>query len=171
VLIGAIIPKPLMEAIEEVLKGSIGTIKSIVGSRFNGEYIGYRLDPIPFIIIRIEDSLIEVPITLFKAILEKTYRTLEGYEKAMLLAYEASGIFRVHPYYIQLLILDAIQLSKLLGIRDANTLVKTLLEHPLSRERAGMIGRRGVEWLVRAMINVGLLNMPEDDSCASQTCS
>jgi hypothetical protein len=169
VLINTITNKPPVGTIEGVLRGSIGSIKSIVGSRFHGEYVGYRLDPIPFIIIRIEDSLIEVPITnpAFKAILEKTYRTLEDYEKAMLLAYEASGIFRVHPYYIQLLILDAIQLSQLLGIRTANTLVETLLEHPLSRERAGMIGRRGVEWLVRAMINVGLLNMPEDDSCAS----
>jgi hypothetical protein len=148
-----------METIEEVLKGSIGTIRSIVGSVFNGEYVGYRLDPIPFIIIRVGDSLLEVPITLFKPILEKAYRVLEDYERRRLLAYEASGIFKVQPYQAQLLILDAIQLSKLLGIRDANTLVKTLLEHPLSSERAGMIGRRGVEWLVRAMINVGLLNM------------
>jgi hypothetical protein len=148
-----------VETIEDVLRGNTGVIRSIVGSRFNGDYIGYRLDPIPFIIIRIGDSLIEVPITAFKPILEEAYRTLEDYEKAMLLAYEVSGIFRVHPYYIQLLILDAIQLSQLLGIRTANTLVKTLLEHPLSQERAGMIGKHGVEWLVRAMINVGLLNM------------
>jgi hypothetical protein len=150
-----------VDTIEEVLKGSISVIKSIVRSRLNGEYVGYRLDPIPFIIIRIEDSLIEVPIThtAFKLILEKAYKVLEGYEKRRLLAYEASGIFRVHPYIIQLLILDAIQLSQLLGIRDANTLVRTLLEHPLSSERAGMIGRRGVEWLVGRMINVGLLNM------------
>jgi len=146
-----------METIEEVLKESISIIKSIVGGRFHGDYIGYRLDPIPFIIIRIEDSLIEVPITLFKTILEKAYRVLEDYERRRLLAYEASGIFKVQPYQAQLLILDTIQLSKLLGIRDANTLVKALLEHPLSRERAGMIGRRGVEWLVRAMIEVGLL--------------
>jgi hypothetical protein len=128
-----------------------------VRNRLNGEYIGYRLDPIPFIIIRIGGNLTEVPITAFKPILEKAYRTLEDYEKAMLLAYEAGGIFKTQPYIIQLLILDAIQLSQLLGIRDANTLAKTLLEHPLSSERAGMIGRRGVEWLVRAMINVGLL--------------
>ena len=148
-----------METIENVLRGSIGTIRSIVRSVFNGEYIGYRLDPIPFIIIRIGDNLTEVPITAFKPILEKAYRVLEDYEKAMLLAYEASGIFKVQPYIIQLLILDAIQLSQLLGIRTANTLVRTLLEHPLSRERATLLGRRGVEWLVRAMINVGLLNM------------
>ena len=128
-----------------------------MGSRFHGEYIGYRLDPIPFIIIRIGESLIEVPITAFKPILEKAYKVLEDYEKRRLLAYEASGVFKVHPFYIQLLILDAIQLSQLLGIRDANTLVKTLLEHPLSRERATLLGRRGVEWLVGAMINVGLL--------------
>ena len=70
------------------------------------------------------------------------------------------GAFKVHPYYIQLLILDAIQLSQLLNIRDAKDLVRTLLEHPLSRERAGMIGRQGVELLVRAMIEVGLLKMP-----------
>jgi hypothetical protein len=146
-----------MDTIEEVLKGSIGIIKSIVRNRLNGEYIGYRLDPIPFIIIRIGGNLTEVPITAFKPILEKAYRTLEDYEKAMLLAYEAGGIFKTQPYIIQLLILDAIQLSQLLNIRDANTLAKTLLEHPLSSERAGMIGRRGVEWLVRAMINVGLL--------------
>jgi len=135
-----------------------------VGGRLNGDYIGYRLDPIPFIIIRIGDSLLEVPITLFKPILEKAYRVLEDYEKRRLLAYEASGIFKVQPYIIQLLILDAIQLSKLLGIRTANTLVKTLLEHPLSSERATLLGRRGVEWLVRRMINVGLLNMPKDGS-------
>jgi len=155
-----------METIEEVLKGSIGTIRSIVGSRFNGDYIGYRLDPIPFIIIRIGDSLTEVPITIpaFKPILEKAYRVLEDYERRRLLAYEASGIFKIQPYIIQLLILDAIQLSKLLGIRDANTLVKTLLEHPLSRERATLLSKQGVEWLVRRMINVGLLNMPEDGS-------
>jgi len=148
-----------METIEEVLKESIGTFRSIVGSRLNGDYIGYRLDPIPFIIIRVGDSLLEVPITLFKPILEKAYRTLEDYEKRRLLAYEASGIFKTQPYQAQLLILDAIQLSKLLGIRTANTLVKTLLEHPLSRERATLLGRHGVEWLVRRMINVGLLNM------------
>ena len=150
-----------METIEEVLKESISIIKSIVGSRLNGEYIGYRLDPIPFIIIRIGDSLLEVPIThtAFKAILEKAYRVLEDYERRRLLAYEASGIFKIQPYQAQLLILDAIQLSQLLGIRTAGALVRTLLEHPLSRERAGMLGRRGVEWLVRAMINVGLLNM------------
>jgi len=159
VLINTIANKPLMETIEEVLKGSIGTIRSIVGSRFHGEYIGYRLDPIPFIIIRIEESLIEVPITLFKPILEKAYKTLDTYERRRLLAYEASGIFKTQPYIIQLLILDAIQLSQLLGIRTANTLVKTLLEHPLSQERATLLGRRGVEWLVRRMINVGLLNM------------
>jgi len=145
--------------IEDVLRGSVG--RSIVGGRFNGEYVGYRLDPIPFIIIRIGESIIEVPITIFKPILEKAYKVPEDYEKRRLLAYEASGIFKIQPYIIQLLILDAIQLGKLLGIRDANTLVKTLLEHPLSRERATLLGRRGVEWLVRAMINVGLLNMPE----------
>jgi len=161
VLINTIANKPLMETIEEVLKGSIGTIRSIVGSVFHGDYIGYRLDPIPFIIIRIGDSIIEVPIThtAFKPILEKAYRTLEDYERRRLLAYEASGIFKIQPYIIQLLILDAIQLSQLLGIRDANTLVKALLEHPLSSERATVLGRRGVEWLVRRMINVGLLNM------------
>jgi hypothetical protein len=155
VLINTITNKPLMETIEEVLRGSIGTIRSIVGSRLNGEYIGYRLDPIPFIIIRVGESLTEVPITnpAFKAILEKAYRVLEDYEKRRLLAYEVGGIFKIQPYIIQL--------SKLLGIRDANTLVKTLLEHPLSRERAGMIGRQGVEWLVRRMTEVGLLNMPE----------
>ena len=158
-LINTITNKPLMETIEEVLKGSIGTIKSIVGGRFHGEYIGYRLDPIPFIIIRVGDSLIEVPITLFKPILEKAYRVLEDYERRRLLAYEASGIFKIQPYIIQLLILDAIQLSQLLGIRTANTLVKTLLEHPLSQERATLLGKQGVEWLVRRMINVGLLNM------------
>jgi len=148
-----------VDTIEDVLRESIGTIRSIVRGRFHGEYIGYRPDPIPFIIIRIEDSLIEVPIThtAFKPILEKAYKVLEDYEKRRLLAYEASGVFKVHPFYIQLLILDAIQLSQLLGIRDANTLVKTLLEHPLSRERATLLGRRGVEWLVGAMINVGLL--------------
>lgn len=148
-----------MGTIEDVLRGSVG--RSIVGGRFNGEYVGYRLDPIPFIIIRIGESIIEVPITIFKPILEKAYKVPEDYEKRRLLAYEASGIFKIQPYIIQLLILDAIQLGKLLGIRDANTLVKTLLEHPLSRERATLLGRRGVEWLVRAMINVGLLNMPE----------
>jgi len=148
-----------METIEDVLRENTGTIKSIVGSRLNGDYIGYRLDPIPFIIIRVGDSLIEVPITLFKPILEKAYRVLEDYERRRLLAYEASGIFKTQPYIIQLLILDAIQLSKLLGIRTANTLVKTLLEHPLSRERATLLGKHGVEWLVRRMINVGLLNM------------
>jgi len=148
-----------METIEEVLKESISIIKSIVGSRLNGEYIGYRLDPIPFIIIRVGDSLLEVPITLFKPILEKAYRVLEDYERRRLLAYEASGIFKIQPYIIQLLILDAIQLSQLLGIRTANTLVKTLLEHPLSQERATLLGKQGVEWLVRRMINVGLLNM------------
>jgi hypothetical protein len=148
-----------METIEEVLKESISIIKSIVGSRLHGDYIGYRLDPIPFIIIRVGDSIIEVPITLFKPILEKAYRVLEDYERRRLLAYEASGIFKIQPYIIQLLILDAIQLSQLLGIRDAGALVRTLLEHPLSRERATLLGRRGVEWLVRAMINVGLLNM------------
>jgi hypothetical protein len=148
-----------VETAEEVLRENTGTIRSIVGSRFNGEYIGYRLDPIPFIIIRIGDSLLEVPIThtAFKPILENAYRTLEDYEKRRLLAYEASGIFKIQPYQAQLLILDAIQLSKLLGIRDANTLVKTLLEHPLSSERATLLGRRGVEWLVRRMIEVGLL--------------
>jgi len=137
-----------------------------VGSVFHGDYIGYRLDPIPFIIIRVGDSLTEVPITnpAFKPILEKAYRVLEDYERRRLLAYEASGIFKIQPYIIQLLILDAIQLSKLLGIRDANTLVKTLLEHPLSRERATLLTKQGVEWLVRRMINVGLLNMPEDGS-------
>ena len=150
-----------MGTIEDVLRGSVGVIKSIVGS--HGDYIGYRLDPIPFIIIRIGDSLIEVPIThtAFKPILEKAYKTLDTYERRRLLAYEVSGILKVQPYIIQLLILDAIQLSRLLGIRDAGALVRTLLEHPLSRERAGMIGRRGVERLVKAMINVGLLNMPE----------
>ena len=128
-------------------------------SRFHGDYIGYRLDPIPFIIIRVGDSIIEVPIThtAFKPILEKAYRTLEDYEKRRLLAYEASGIFKVQPYIIQLLILDANQLSQLLGIRTANTLVKALLEHPLSQERATLLGRQGVEWLVRAMIEAGLL--------------
>jgi hypothetical protein len=148
-----------VDTIEDVLRGSV--IKSIVGGRFHGDYIGYRLDPIPFIIIRVEGNLIEVPIThtAFKLILEKAYRTLEDYEKRRLLAYEAGGIFKVQPYIIQLLILDAIQLSQLLGIRTAGALVRTLLEHPLSQERATLLGRRGVEWLVRAMINVGLLNM------------
>jgi len=163
VLINTITNKPLMETIENMLRENTGTIKSIVGSVFHGDYIGYRLDPIPFIIIRVGDSIIEVPIThtAFKPILEKAYRTLEDYEKRRLLAYEASGIFKTQPYQAQLLILDAIQLSQLLNIRDANTLVKTLLEHPLSQERATLLGRRGVEWLVRRMINVGLLNMPE----------
>ncbi len=158
-LINTITNKPPVGTIEGVLRGSIGTIRSIVGSRFHGEYVGYRLDPIPFIIIRIGDSLNEVPIThtAFKPILEEAYRTLEDYEKAMLLAYEAGSIFKTQPYIIQLLILDAIQLSKLLGIRTANTPVETLLEHPLSSERATLLGRRGVEWLVRAMIEVGLL--------------
>ena len=146
-----------MGTIEDVLRESIGTIRSIVRGRFHGEYIGYRLDPIPFIIIRIGESLIEVPITAFKPILEKAYRTLGDYEKRRLLAYEASGVFKVQPYIIQLLTLDAIQLSKLLGIRTAKDLVRTLLEHPLSRERATLLGRSGVEWLVGAMINVGLL--------------
>jgi len=157
--------------IEDVLRGSIGTIRSIVRGRFHGEYIGYRLDPIPFIIIRIGESLIEVPIThtAFKPILEKAYRTLGDYEKRRLLAYEASGVFKIQPYIIQLLTLDAIQLSKLLGIRTAKDLIRTLLEHPLSRERAGMIGRRGVEWLVGRMTEVGLLSW--NGSCISQTCS
>jgi len=148
-----------VDTIEDVLSGSISLIRSIVEGSFHGEYIGYRLDPIPFIIIRIGEGLIEVPIThtAFKPILEKAYRVLEDYEKRRLLAYEVSGAFKVHPYYIQLLILDAIQLSQLLGIRDANTLVKTLLEHPLSQERAVMLGRRGVEWLLRRMTEVGLL--------------
>jgi hypothetical protein len=146
-----------VDTIEDVLRGSV--IRSIVRSRFHGDYIGYRLDPIPFIIIRVGDSIIEVPIThtAFKPILEKAYRTLEDYEKRRLLAYEASGIFKVQPYIIQLLILDANQLSQLLGIRTANTLVKALLEHPLSQERATLLGRQGVEWLVRAMIEAGLL--------------
>jgi len=141
------------------LRENTSAIRSIVGSRFHGDYIGYGLDPIPFLIIRVGGSLIEVPIThtVFRQVLEKAYRVLEGYEKRRLLAYEASGIFKVQPYIIQLLILDAIQLGKLLGIKDANTLVKTLLEHPLSRERATLLGRRGVEWLVRAMTEVGLL--------------
>jgi hypothetical protein len=102
-----------------------------------------------------------VPIThqSFKPILEKAYKALDNYEKRRLLAYEASASFKVHPYYIQLLILDAIQLSQLLGIRDANTLVRILLEHPLSQERASMLGRPGVEWLLHRMINVGLLGL------------
>jgi hypothetical protein len=148
-----------VETIEDVLRGSISIIKSIVRNRLNGEYIGYRIDPIPFIIIRVGDSLTEVPIThtAFKPILEKAYKVLEDYERRRLLAYEASGIFKVQPYQAQLLILDAIQLSQLLGIRTAGALVRTLLEHPLSSERATLLGRRGVEWLLHRMIEVGLL--------------
>ncbi len=147
---------------ERIIKENEDAIRSIVRRAFNGEYLGYNLDPIPFIRIRVKDGVIEVPITnpAFKPILEKAYKTLDDYEKRRLLAYEVGGAFKVHPFYIQLLILDAIQLSQLLNIRDVNTLVKTLLEHPLSQERAGMIGRQGVEWLVSRMIEVGLLNMP-----------
>ncbi len=147
---------------ERIVRENEEAIRSIVKSAFNGEYLGYTNDAIPFIIIKVKDGVIEEPIThqAFKPILDKSYKVLDGYEKARLLAYEVGSAFKVKPFYIQLLILDAIQLSKLLGIRDANTLVKTLLEHPLSQERAGMIGRPGVEWLVSRMIEVGLLNMP-----------
>ncbi len=147
---------------EGLIKENEEAIRSIVKRAFNGEYMGFTNDTIPFIRIRIKDGVIEVPITnqAFKPILEKAYKTLDDYEKRRLLAHEVGSAFKVHPFYIQLLILDAIQLSQLLGIRDAKDLVRTLLEHPLSQERAGMIGRPGVEWLVNRMIEVGLLNMP-----------
>jgi hypothetical protein len=151
-----------MAPMERIIWENVDAIRGIVKRAFNGEYLGYNLDPIPFIRIKVKGGVIEVPITnpAFKPILGKTYRALDGYEKRRLLAYEASGFFKVHPFYIQLLILDAIQLSQLLNIRDTDALVRTLLEHPLSQERAGMIGRPGVEWLVSRMIEVGLLNMP-----------
>lgn len=147
---------------EWIIRENEEAIRSIVKGAFNGEYMGYTIDAIPFIRIKIKDGVIEVPIThqAFRQILEKAYKALDDYERRRLLAFEASASFKVHPYYIQLLILDAIQLSQLLGIRDVNTLVKTLLEHPLSQERAGMIGRRGVEWLVGRLIEVGLLDLP-----------
>jgi len=147
---------------ERIVRENEDAIRGIVRRTFNGEYLGYNLDPIPFIRIRVKGGVIEVPITntVFKPILEKAYKTLDDYERRRLLAYEVGGAFKVHPYYIQLLILDVIQLSQLLGIRTADALVRALLEHPLSQERAGMIGRQGVEWLVRAMIEVGLLAMP-----------
>ena len=147
---------------ERIIWENVDVIRGIVKRAFNGEYLGYNLDPIPFIRIRVKDGVIEVPITnpAFKPILEKAYKTLDDYEKRRLLAYEVGGSFKVHPYYIQLLILDAIQLSQLLNIRDAKDLVRTLLEHPLSQERAGMIGRPGVELLLHRMIEVGLLALP-----------
>jgi len=147
---------------EWIIRENEEAIRSIVKRAFNGEYRGYTNDAVPFIRIKVKDGVIEIPIThqAFKPILEKAYKALDDYGKRRLLAYEVGGTFKVHPYYIQLLILDAIQLSQLLGIRDTSTLVKTLLEHPLSQERAGMIGRLGVEWLVSRMIDVGLLNMP-----------
>jgi len=147
---------------ERIVRENEEAIRSIVKRAFNGEYKGYTNDAIPFIRIRVKDGVIEVPITntVFKPILEKAYKTLDDYERRRLLAHEVGSAFKVHPFYIQLLILDAIQLSQLLNIRDVNTLVKTLLEHPLSQERAGMIGRQGVEWLIKRMIEVGLLNMP-----------
>jgi len=147
---------------ERIVRENEDAIRGIVRRTFNGEYLGYNLNPIPFIRIRVKDGVIEVPITntVFKPILEKAYKTLDDYERRRLLAYEVGGAFKVHPFYIQLLILDAIQLSQLLNIRTADALVRALLEHPLSQERAGMIGRQGVEWLVRAMIEVGLLAMP-----------
>ena len=147
---------------ERIIWENVETIRGIVKRAFNGEYMGYTNDAIPFIRIRVKGGVIEVPITntAFKPILEKAYKTLDDYEKRRLLAYEVCGVFKVHPFYIQLLILDAIQLSQLLNIRDANTLAKTLLEHPLSQERAGMIGRPGVELLIKRMIEIGLLNMP-----------
>jgi len=147
---------------ERIVRENVDVIRSIVRRAFNGEYMGYTNDAIPFIRIRVKDGVIEVPITntAFKPILEKAYKTLDNYEKRRLLAYEVGGAFKVHPYYIQLLILDAIQLSQLLNIRNADALVRTLLEHPLSSERAGMIGRQGVELLIKRMIEVGLLNMP-----------
>ena len=147
---------------EWIIRENEEAIRSIVKRAFNGEYRGYTNDVIPFIRIKVKDGVIEASITnpAFKPILAKAYKALDNYEKRRLLAFEASASFKVHPYYIQLLILDAIQLSQLLGIRDANTLIKTLLEHPLSRDRAGMIGRPGVEWLVSRMIEVGLLDMP-----------
>jgi len=147
---------------ERIIWENVDAIRGIVKRAFNGEYLGYNLDPIPFIRIRVKDGVIEVPITnqAFKPILEKAYKTLDDYEKRRLLAYEVGGAFKVHPYYIQLLILDVIQLSQLLNIRDVNTLVKTLLEHPLSSERATLLGRQGVELLLHRMIEVGLLAMP-----------
>ena len=147
---------------ERIVRENEDAIRGIVRRTFNGEYLGYNLNPIPFIRIRVKGGVIEVPITntVFKPILEKAYKTLDDYERRRLLAYEVGGAFKVHPFYIQLLILDAIQLSQLLNIRTADALVRALLEHPLSQERAGMIGRQGVEWLVRAMIEVGLLAMP-----------
>jgi hypothetical protein len=151
-----------MVLMERIIWENEEAIRSIVKSAFNGEYMGYTNDAIPFIRIRVKDGVIEVPIThqAFKPILDKSYKVLDGYEKARLLAYEAGSAFKIHPFYIQLLILDVIQLSQLLNIRTADALVRALLEHPLSQERAGMIGRQGVEWLVRRMINVGLLAMP-----------
>ncbi len=137
-------------------------IRGIVKRAFNGEYMGYTNDAIPFIIIKVKGGVIEVPITnpAFKPILDKAYKTLGDYERRRLLAYEGGGAFKVHPYYIQLLILDIIQLSQLLGIRTADALVRALLEHPLSQERAGMIGRQGVELLLHRMIEVELLDLP-----------
>ena len=48
---------------ERIIKENEEAIRSIVRRTFNGEYLGYNLDPIPFIRIKVKGGVIEVPIT------------------------------------------------------------------------------------------------------------
>jgi hypothetical protein len=143
-------------------------IKRIVEGEFKGTYIaiafereaGYPINgTLPFIIMKVNGENIEVPLThpAFTPILNDLYRVLDERSKAGLLAYEAYARFRIEPYEARLLILDARQLAWLSRVSNISELVRLVLEHPLSRDRALKLGGVGVEWLIKRMIEVGLL--------------
>jgi hypothetical protein len=113
--------------------------------------------------MKVNGENIEVPIThpAFTPILNDLYRVLDERSKAGLLAYEAYTRFRIEPYETRLLILDVRQLAWLYNVGDLGGLVKLVLEHPLSHDRAVGLGGVGVEWLIKRMIEVGLLTVGE----------
>jgi len=159
---------PMTQDARSVIKKHDLLIKRIVEREFKGTYIaiafereaGYPIDgTLPFIIMKVNGENIEVPLThpAFTPILNDLYRVLDERSKAGLLAYEAYARFRIEPYEARLLILDARQLAWLYNASGLGGLVKLVLEHPLSHDRAVKLGGVGVEWLVKRMIEVGLL--------------
>jgi hypothetical protein len=143
-------------------------VKRIVEGEFKGAYLavafereaGYPIDgALPFIIMKVNGGIVEVPVThpAFTPILNDLYNALDERGKVGLLAYEAYARYRIEPYEARLLILDVRQLAWLNRVSDVGELVRLTLEHPLSHDRAVKLGGVGVEWLVRRMIEVGLL--------------
>ena len=83
------------------------------------------------------------------------------------LARELVKVLHVDYYTIRLFILDVQQLVWLIGGVKASELRTLLMRHPLSAERAWVIGEGGVkpkriEYIVKRMVETGLLKLDGD---------